>query len=67
MRFEISAIADGTEIRFTHLGLVPTYECYEACTSAWAFFVRDSLPGLIATGAGQPMTLEQTRPEAVPV
>ncbi len=53
--FEIAPTEGGTEIRFSHLGLVPSYECYDACFDAWTFFVQSSLRGLIATGHGEPM------------
>jgi hypothetical protein len=53
--FEISPTADGSEIRFSHLGLVPAYECYDACFNAWTFFVQDSLCALITTGHGDPI------------
>ncbi|MEP7091173.1 MAG: SRPBCC domain-containing protein [Nocardioidaceae bacterium] len=53
--FEIAPTADGSEIRFSHLGLVPAYECFEVCLDAWTFFLQDSLRGLLATGSGQPM------------
>jgi len=33
--FEIADRGDGTELRFTHLGLTPTYECYDVCSDAW--------------------------------
>ena len=33
----------GTEVRFTHEGLVPTIECFDACSSAWAYYVGGSL------------------------
>jgi len=45
---------DQTEIRFTHQGLVPQYECYEVCREAWTNYVSDSLSNLITTGKGQP-------------
>ena len=45
---------DKTEVRFTHLGLVPAFECFEACTKGWTFYVNDSLRGLMTTGKGQP-------------
>lgn len=41
--FELSPVGDGTEVRFTHLGLVSQLECFDACTSAWAYYVGDSL------------------------
>ena len=51
--FEIAQIGDETEIRFTHVGLVPEYECHAACTDGWTFYIG-SLRDLITTGKGQP-------------
>jgi uncharacterized protein YndB with AHSA1/START domain len=53
--FEISPTQDGTQISFSHLGLVPAYECYDVCFNAWTFFLQDSLRALITTGLGDPM------------
>jgi hypothetical protein len=52
--FEISKKDDKTEIHFTHLGLVPEYECFEICSNAWGSYVNGSLRSLIATGKGKP-------------
>lgn len=52
--FEISAKDDGAEVHFTHVGLVPQYECYDVCTDAWAGYIKSSLRNLINTGTGQP-------------
>lgn len=51
--FEISGEGDKTAIRFTHQGLVPAFECYERCSSAWSFYINDSLRSLIAGGKGE--------------
>jgi hypothetical protein len=48
--FEIFEKGDKTEIRFTHLGLVPQAECFNACSNAWGFYINGSLRSLIATG-----------------
>lgn len=48
--FEIARKGDQTEVRFTHVGLVPSLECYEACTGAWGFYVNESLRAFIAKG-----------------
>ncbi len=52
--FEVSQKGTKTEIQFTHLGLVPEYECFDACSNAWGGYVRGSLRKLITTGKGQP-------------
>jgi hypothetical protein len=52
--FEISEKDDKTQVRFTHMGLVPEYECFEVCTKAWTHYIHDSLGGLITTGKGLP-------------
>ena len=53
--FEIAKQGGGAEIRFSHLGLVREYECFDVCSNAWGFFINDSLRSLITTGEGQPM------------
>lgn len=52
--FDISAKGNKTELRFTHLGLVPEYECYDACHQGWTHYIKSSLYKLITTGKGEP-------------
>jgi uncharacterized protein YndB with AHSA1/START domain len=52
--FEIAKKGDKTEVRFTHVGLVSAYECYDVCSNAWGSYVNGSLRNLIATGKGKP-------------
>lgn len=52
--FEISKQNNKTQLRFTHLGLVPEYECYDICRDAWSNYIQSSLYSLITTGKGQP-------------
>lgn len=52
--FEITKKDDKTELRFTHVGLVPALECYGACSDGWGSYINDSLRSLITTGKGQP-------------
>ena len=52
--FDIAEAGGKTEIRFTHVGLVPEYECFDNCSSAWCFYINGSLRRLITTGAGEP-------------
>lgn len=54
IHFDISPKGNQTQIRFTHQGLVPAYECYEICFNAWTDYLQNSLLQLIATGKGKP-------------
>jgi len=51
--FEISEKGNKTQVRFTHQGLVPQFECFDACSNAWTDIIRDGLRGLITTGKGK--------------
>jgi hypothetical protein len=50
--FDIASHEGRTEVRFSHLGLVPEFECFDSCSSGWSFFVNTSLKRLITTGDG---------------
>jgi hypothetical protein len=52
--FEITRKGGKTELRFTHAGLVPAFECYGGCSGAWSALVDGNLRNLIATGKKQP-------------
>ncbi|MFT3824024.1 MAG: SRPBCC domain-containing protein [Chitinophagaceae bacterium] len=52
--FEIEKQGEQTLLRFTHIGLVPAYECYEICRDAWGDYVNKSLHDLITKGKGDP-------------
>lgn len=56
--FEVARKDDQTEVRFTHLGLVPEFECYDSCSTAWGFYINNSLRNLITTGQGTPNPTE---------
>jgi len=52
--FEIARKNGKTELRFTHVGLVPAFECYGGCSGAWGALVEGNLRNLITTGKNQP-------------
>lgn len=52
--FELGKKGNKTEVRFTHIGLVPQYECFDICSDAWTNYIEVSLHELITTGKGQP-------------
>jgi hypothetical protein len=53
LSFEISKQGDKTQVRFTHLGLVPQIECYDSCSGAWSQYLEQFLSPLITTSKGQ--------------
>lgn len=59
IEFEISTKKNKTQVRFTHWGLVPAYECYAVCFDAWSGYINKSLHNLISTGKGQPNPKEE--------
>ena len=62
--FEIVPLGDKTEVHFTHLGLIPAYECYDVCSNAWGSYITVSLRDLIATGKGHPNPIEEVVSQA---
>jgi hypothetical protein len=56
--FEIMPKDGGAEVRFTHRGLVPNVECFDACSNAWSGLISNSLRNLIEAGSGSPDDLD---------
>ena len=52
--FDIVNKGNQTEVCFTHVGLIPSYECYDRCSNAWGTLVSKNLYNLIKTGKNQP-------------
>ena len=48
--FEVARKGEKTELRFTHVGLVPSIQCYGDCSGAWSYLVNENLHNLITTG-----------------
>ncbi len=48
--FEISKKGDKTQLTFTHEGIKPEVECYDACSTAWGQLIEQSLFTYISTG-----------------
>jgi hypothetical protein len=55
--FEVTRLANQTELRFSHLGLTPAVECFNSCSTTWAQLIKQSLYSLITTGKGQQLVL----------
>lgn len=64
MIFEITPKAGKTQLKFTQVGLVPQYECYEVCSNAWLTYINGSLKDLITTGKGKPNAKGKPQTEA---
>jgi len=64
--FEVSRKGAKTEVRFTHQGLLPEVECFDACSNAWGSYVNGSLKNLITKGKGQPNKLEKADKKKTP-
>ena len=49
--FDITPVAGGTEVRITHVGLVPQKECFDDCSQGWNYYFGGSLKSFIETSA----------------
>ena len=47
--FDISTKGDKTQLVFTHDGLTPEVECYDACAPAWSQYIQNKLLPLITS------------------
>ena len=52
--FEIVPRGGGTDLHFTHRGLTPDVECYDACSTAWTSYLHASLANLAEGRPGDP-------------
>lgn len=50
IEFDVRKNDGKTEVTFTHHGLTPDFECYDACSGAWTSLINDDLKTLIAAG-----------------
>ncbi|MBO9204413.1 MULTISPECIES: SRPBCC family protein [Niastella] len=59
--FEAAVVDGKTQVRFTHEGLAPEVECYDACSNAWSEYIHQSLFRLITTGKGRPTLADKVQ------
>jgi regulatory protein YycH of two-component signal transduction system YycFG len=57
--FDIKRKGGKTELHFTHIGLVPTIECYGGCSGAWQSLITEGLYDLITTDKYKHVALEE--------
>jgi hypothetical protein len=43
LTFDISKEGEKTKIVFTHIGLVPQFQCYDSCAPAWTQYIQEQL------------------------
>jgi hypothetical protein len=48
-----------TELKFTHVGLVPQFECFAVCSNSWEYFITTSLKSLLETGKGKDISKDE--------
>ena len=51
--FEMTQQGKQTQMKFTHIGLVPGFECFNGCSGGWTQLIQKSLFSLITTGKGK--------------
>ncbi len=56
--FEILEKDGQTQLIFTHHGITPQVECYDACNGAWTDLIGKSLVKFITTGETQQIPLD---------
>ena len=49
--FELTQTKDGTDVRFTHVGLRPEVECYDGCKRGWTFYIEKALKSFLTAAA----------------
>ncbi len=52
--FEVAEKDRGVVINMTHVGLVPSVECYDNCEKGWDRYIKESLFKFITEGKGIP-------------
>lgn len=62
--FDISEKDGKTHVLFTHHGLNPDFECYNACSEGWGNYIGGSLKEMIEKGEGAPNADDKARTSA---
>lgn len=52
LSFELKPKGNHTQLTFKHEGLIPSFECYNACSGGWKKLIDKSLKSFINTGKG---------------
>jgi hypothetical protein len=55
--FEVTEKDGKTELRFSHIGLIPEIECFDSCSGAWTQLIQEGLFSLITKGKTEKIDL----------
>lgn len=64
LSFDISEEDNKTKIVFTHVGLVPEFECYDSCAPAWTQYIQERLLSSLITAGKEDQHKKETAIEA---
>lgn len=53
--WEVFSQKDSLEVKMTHVGLVPEFECFDQCSRGWDYLMQKSLLKLLNEGKGLPV------------
>ena len=53
--WEVLSPKDSLEVKMTHIGLVPEFECFDKCSHGWDYLMQKSLLELLNEGKGLPV------------
>jgi hypothetical protein len=52
--WEVFPKTDSIEVKMTHLGLVPEFECFDKCSLGWDYLMEKSLLNFLNSDKGMP-------------
>lgn len=52
--WDVTTDGHSTRINMTHIGLIPTIECYKTCEKGWNTHIGESLYKFLTNGKGMP-------------
>ena len=53
--WEVFPMADSIEVKMTHVGLVPEFECFDKCSHGWDYLIEKSLLSFLNSNKGMPV------------
>jgi hypothetical protein len=53
--WEVFPQKDSVEVKMTHFGLVPEFECFDKCSQGWDYLMQKSLSKFLTENTGLPV------------